>query len=64
MSDDDRDEVRQYVADLAELTATMRRRENLDRGSPEWKAAVEVEERLIARIHNWARRHEVPRQDE
>jgi hypothetical protein len=64
MSDDDRDEVRQYVADLAELTAAMRRRENLDRGSPEWKAAVEVEERLIARIQNWAQRHEVPRQDE
>jgi hypothetical protein len=64
MSDDDRDEVRQYVADLTELTATMRRREKLDRGSPEWKAAVEVEERLIARIQNWARRHEVPRQDE
>jgi hypothetical protein len=64
MSDDDRDEVRQYVADLTELTATMRRREKLDRGSPEWKAAVEVEERLIARIQDWARRHEVPRQDE
>jgi hypothetical protein len=64
MSDDDRDEVRQYVADLTELTATMRRREKLDRGSPEWKAAVELEERLIARIQNWARRHEVPRQDE
>jgi hypothetical protein len=64
MSDDDRDEMRQYVADLTELTATMRRREKLDRGSPEWKAAVEVEERLIARIQDWARRHEVPRQDE
>jgi hypothetical protein len=64
MSDDDRDEVRQYVADLTELTATMRRREKLDRGSPEWKAAVELEERLIARIQNWARRHEVPRQEE
>jgi hypothetical protein len=61
---DDRAEVRQYVADLEELTAAMRRRENLDPGSPEWTEAVEAEERLIARIESWARRQNVPRANE
>jgi hypothetical protein len=64
MGDIERDELRQYVADLEELTATMRRRESLTRDSPEWKEAVEAEERLIARIEIWARRQNVPRANE
>jgi hypothetical protein len=64
MGDDDRAEVRQYVADLEELTAAMRHREKLDPGSPEWTEAVEAEERLIARIESWARRQKVSRANE
>jgi hypothetical protein len=56
MGDIERNELRQFVADLAELKAAMRRRQNLPRESPEWTAAVEAEERLIARIQEWAQR--------
>jgi hypothetical protein len=42
VDDSDRDELRGYVADLAELTAAMQRRQNLVRDSPEWKEALEV----------------------
>jgi hypothetical protein len=54
--DDDRAETPEYVADLAELKAAIRRRESLPRDSPEWRAAVELEGRLIARIRKWAQR--------
>jgi hypothetical protein len=60
MGESERDELRQYVADLAERTATMRHRESLPRESPEWTEAVEAEERLIARIESWARKQHVP----
>jgi hypothetical protein len=61
VDNDDRAEMRRYVEDLAELTAAMQRREKLERDSPEWKAAVELEERLIARIQQWAERQNLPR---
>lgn len=61
VDNDHRAEMRRYVEDLAELTAAMQRREKLDRDSPEWKAAVELEERLIARIQQWAERQNLPR---
>ena len=61
MGNDDLAELRRYVEDLAELTAAMQRREKLERDSPEWKAAVEDEERLIARIQWWAARQKLPR---
>jgi hypothetical protein len=54
-------ELRRYVEDLAELTAAMQRRQKLERDSPEWKAAVELEERLIARIQWLAARQKLPR---
>jgi hypothetical protein len=57
---DDLAELRQHVADLAELTAAMQWREKLERDSPEWKAAVEFEERLIARIQWGAARQKLP----
>jgi hypothetical protein len=63
VDNDDRAEMRRYVEDLAELTAAMQRREKLDRDSPEWKAAVELEERLIARIQQWAERQNLPRSE-
>ena len=64
MDDSDRDKLRQYVADLAELTAAMQRRQSLVRDTPEWKEAVEVEQRLIARIQGWAQRQYLRRTEE
>ena len=61
MDNDNLVELRRYVEDLAELTAAMQRRQKLERDSPEWKAAVEDEERLIARIQWWAARQKLPR---
>jgi hypothetical protein len=64
VDNDDRAELRRYVEDLAELTAAMQRREKLERDSPEWQKAVEVEERLIARIQRWAERQNLPRTED
>jgi hypothetical protein len=47
--------VRQQLADLAELKAATQRRAQELRGSPEWVAALEAEERLMSRIQRWAR---------
>lgn len=64
VDDSDRDELRGYVADVAELTAAMHRRQNLGRDSPEWKEALEVEERLIARIQRSAQQQYLRRTEE
>ena len=61
MGESEPDELRRYVADLAELTAATRRRKSVPLDSQEWHEAVEVEERLIARIQGWARRQNVSR---
>ena len=64
MGDSEQDELRQYVADLADLTAAMQQRQNLARDTPEWREAVEIEERLIARIQRWAERQHPRRTEE
>jgi hypothetical protein len=52
--DDQLAELRQQVADLAELTVTMRHRENLPHYRRAWNEDRDVEERLVARIKQWA----------
>ena len=61
MDDDRMASVEQQVADLADLKAAQRRRENLPRGTPEWDEALADEERLIMRIRNWVRPRIGPR---
>jgi hypothetical protein len=51
--DDELAELRQQIADLAELTVTMRHRANLPRFRQEWNEDLEAEERLVARIEQW-----------
>jgi hypothetical protein len=51
--DDDLAELRQQIADLAELTVTMRHRANLPQYRLEWNEDRDVEERLVARIEQW-----------
>jgi hypothetical protein len=51
--DDELAELRQQIADLAELTVTMRHRANLPRFRQEWNEDRDVEERLVARIEQW-----------
>ena len=51
--DDDLADLRQQIADLAELTLTMRHRANLPRFQHEWSADREAEERLLERIEVW-----------
>jgi hypothetical protein len=46
-------ELRQQIADLAELTVTMRHRANLPQYRQEWNDDRDVEERLVARIERW-----------
>jgi hypothetical protein len=48
-------DLRQQLADLAELTVTMRRRANLPRFRDEWNDDRDLEERLVARIEQWVR---------
>ena len=55
MDDDGMASVEQQVADLADLRAARRRREQLRRGTPEWDEALADEERLIMRIRHWGR---------
>ncbi len=52
---DDRDEVpiEQQLADLAALKQVTRRRETLRRGTPEWLAAIEAEQRAADRVRSW-----------
>lgn len=51
--DDDLADLRQQIADLAELTITMRHRANLPRFQQEWNAERDAEERLVERIEQW-----------
>ena len=51
--DDELTELRQQIADLAELTVTMRHRANLPQYRREWNEDRDVEERLVARIKQW-----------
>ena len=51
--DDDLADLRQQIADLAELTITMRHRANLPRFQQEWNEERDVEERLVERIEQW-----------
>ena len=51
--DDELAEMRQQIADLAELTVTMRHRANLPLYRREWTEDRDVEERLVARINQW-----------
>ena len=51
--DDDLADLRQQIADLAELTMTMRHRANLPRFKQEWNEDREAEERLVQRIELW-----------
>ena len=51
--DDDLADLRQQMADLAELTITMRHRANLPRFQQEWNDERDVEERLVERIEQW-----------
>jgi hypothetical protein len=53
--DDGLASVRQQLADLTELKVATQRRAEMRRGSPEWLAARDIEERLIDRIQRWAR---------
>ena len=53
--------VPQQLADLAELKLARKRRAQMLRGSPEWVAALGIEERLITRIQRWARQRNVLR---
>ena len=46
-------ELRQQIADLAELTVTMRHRANMPHYGREWNDDRDVEERLVARIKQW-----------
>jgi hypothetical protein len=46
-------ELRQQIADLAELTVTMRHRASLPRYRQEWNDDRAVEERLVVRIERW-----------
>jgi hypothetical protein len=52
--DDELAALRQEIADLAELMVTMRHRANLPHYRREWNEDRDVEERLIARIKQWA----------
>jgi hypothetical protein len=47
------EDLRQQIADIAELTVLMRRRANLPRYTREWNEDRDAEERLIARIERW-----------
>jgi hypothetical protein len=51
--DDELAELRQQIADLAELAVTMRHRDNLPQHRREWNEDRDVEERLVARIEQW-----------
>jgi hypothetical protein len=51
--DDDLADLRQHIADLAELTIAMRHRANLPRFQQEWNEERAVEERLVQRIEAW-----------
>ena len=51
--DDEFAKLRQQIADLAELTITMRHRANLPHYRREWNDDRDVEERLVARIEQW-----------
>jgi hypothetical protein len=51
--DEELADLRQQVADLAELTITMRRRANLPRFQRAWNEDRDVEEVLVARIEQW-----------
>ena len=51
--DDDLADLRQQIADLAELTITMRHRANLPQFQQEWNEERDVEERLVERIEQW-----------
>jgi hypothetical protein len=51
--DDELAELRQQIADLAELTVTMRHRANLPQHRREWNEDRDVEERVVARIEQW-----------
>ena len=53
--DDGPASVAQQLADLADLKAAKRRRELIPRGTPEWTAAVRVEDDLVDRIRRWNR---------
>ena len=53
--DEDLADLRQQIADLAELTMTMRHRANLPRFQREWNEDRDVEERLVERIEDWVR---------
>jgi hypothetical protein len=48
-------ELRRQIADLAALKNALHHRQMLERGSPEWIAALKLEERLIGRIRAWTR---------
>ena len=51
--DDELAELRRQIADLAELTVTMRHRANLPHYRRDWAEDRDVEERLVARIKQW-----------
>jgi hypothetical protein len=51
--DEELADLRQQIADLAELTITMRHRANLPQFRREWNEDRDVEERLIERIEQW-----------
>ncbi len=53
MDDHDEIPVEQQLADLANLKQVTRRRESLRRGSPEWIAAIEAEQRAADRVRKW-----------
>jgi hypothetical protein len=52
---DDLASVEQQLADLADLKAAKTRRDLMARGTPEWVAAIGVEEELAGRITRWSR---------
>ena len=53
--DDEAASVNQQLTDLADLKAATEFRHGLRPGTPEWEAAVRVEEDVIERIRHWVR---------
>lgn len=45
--------ITRHLMDLKDLSAATLHRHGLVRGSPEWVAAMEVEDALVERIRHW-----------
>jgi hypothetical protein len=51
--DDGAAAITRHLMDLKDLRAAALRRHGMVRGSPEWVAAIQVEDALIERIRRW-----------